>query len=203
MLGLIQILVQKMVQSKVQYLIHKMMQQNEEPVRFSITLSKTDNARLEMFAEQMERSKSAFCSELISAALDDVEEMFDTPDSDVNLELPSSDEYVAAFSAIQEKLTDGHRAMLSAHYHAPNHTTTTPELAEAAGYKKYGGVNRQYARLGEMIASYLSCPLPKRPNGLLLPTGMIVRWTKEDVWYCTLHPQVVKALEIVGLVEKK
>ncbi|NJO79429.1 MAG: hypothetical protein HC827_13540 [Cyanobacteria bacterium RM1_2_2] len=192
-----------MVQSKVQKLVYKMMQKNEEPVRFSITLSKVDNVRLEKLAELTGRSKSAFCSELISAALDEAEEMFDAPDSDVTPELPSADEYVAAFSAIQEKLTDGNRAMLSAHYQAPDYTMTTPELAKAAGYENYGGANLQYARLGKMIASYLNWPLPKRTNGLLLPTGMIVRWTEEDVWYCTLHPQVVKALEIVGLVEKK
>lgn len=180
-----------------------MLQQNEEPVRFSITLSKTDNARLEKAAEYVKSSKSAFCSDLISAALDDIEELFDTPESDVNPDLPAVNEYVTAFSAIQEKLTDGHRAMLSAHYHAPNYKTTATELAKAAGYKDYRGANLQYARLGITLAEYLSCPLPKHSDGVLFPTALLVKWTQKpkEEWYCTLHPQVVEALKIVGLTE--
>lgn len=188
--------------SKVKDLVHKMMQKQEEPVRFSITLMKIDNSRLEKLAELIGCSKSALCSDLISAALDDVEEMFDTPDSDIVVDLPSVEEYVAAFSAIQEKLTEGHRAMLLAHYHAPDYTMTTPELAKAAGYENYRGTNRQYARLGEMIADYLSYPLPKHSNGSPFPTALVVKWTEKEVWYCTLHPQVVKALEIVGLTQR-
>jgi hypothetical protein len=202
-LDLIQILVLEMVKTKVQKLVYEMMQQNEEPVRFSITLSKTDNARLEELAEYTGCSKSALCSRLLSAALDDAEAMFDTPESDVNPDLPSVDEYVAAFSAIQAKLTDGHRAMLSAHYHAPNYRTTATKLAEAAGYKSYGGANLQYARLGMTLAEYLSCPLPRHLDGAPFPTALLVEWTQnpKEEWYCTLHPQVVKALEIVGLTE--
>lgn len=202
-LDLVQNLVLKMVKNKVQNLVYKMMQQNEEPVRFSITLSKTDNARLEKFASHAGRSKSALCGDLISAALDDIEEMFDTPESDINPELPSVEEYVAAFSAMQEKLTDGHRAMLSAHYHAPHYRTTATKLAEAAGYKGYGGANLQYARLGAVLADYLGCSLPRHSDGSLFPTALIVEWTPEpkEEWHCTLHPQVIKALETVGLTE--
>lgn len=188
--------------SKVKDLVRKMMQQQEEPVRFSITLMKIDNSRLEKLAELIGCSKSALCSDLISAALDDIEEMFDTPDSNIDVDLPSVEEYVTAFSAIQEKLTEGHRAMLLAHYHALDYTTTASELAKAAAYESYGGANLQYARLGVMLADYLSYPLPKHSNGSPFPTALVVKWTKKDVWYCTLHPQVVKALEIVGLTKR-
>ncbi len=200
MLNLIQILILYLVMNKVQKLAHKVLQRQEESVRFSITLTKTDNLRLEKLAEIIGRSKSAFCSELISAALDDFETVIDTPECETDLPLPSAEKYAKAFSAIADKLTEGHRAMLKAHYHKHNQTSTTPELAKAAGYEHFGAVNLQYARLGEMLAEYLNWSLPQHSDGSPFPTAFIVKWHKKDVWYCTLHPQVVEAMKTVGLV---
>ncbi|OUL35323.1 hypothetical protein BV375_02095 [Nostoc sp. 106C] len=187
--------------NKVQKLAHKVLQRQEDSVRFSITLTKTDNLRLEKLAEVIGRSKSAFCSELISAALDDFEEVIDTPDFNIDSFLPSAEEYAKAFNSIGEKLTEGHRAMLKAHYHTPNYITTTSELGKAAGYEHSAAVNLQYARVGKMLAEQLNWSLPQHSDGSPFPTAFLVEWHKfEDVWYCTLHPQVVQALEIVGLV---
>ncbi|NJL22274.1 MAG: hypothetical protein HC895_17960 [Leptolyngbyaceae cyanobacterium SM1_3_5] len=187
--------------NEVQKLAHKVLQRQEESVRFSVTLTKTDNSRLEKLAELMGRSKSAFCGELIAAALNDMEEVIDMPDSNTNASLPSAKEYAEAFSGIREKLTEGHRAMLTAHCHTSDYTTTTSELAKAAGYGHFGAVNLQYARLGTMLADYLNWSLPKHSDGSPFPTALLVKWSFEDVWYCTLHPQVTKALKIAGLVE--
>jgi predicted DNA-binding protein len=187
--------------NKVQGLAQKVLQQQEESLRFSVTLTKTDNLRLERLAELMGRSKSAFCSDLIAAALDDMEEVFDTPDINTDIDLPSSQEYVEAFNVIKEKLTEGHRAMLVAHYRAFDSTTTTSELARAAGYVHFGAVNLQYARLGKMLADYLNWSLPQHSDGSPFPTALLVEWHFEDVWYCTLHPQVIEALKISGLTE--
>lgn len=188
--------------NKVQSLAHKVLQRQEESVRFSITVPGSDNLRLERLAELLGRSKSAFCSDLISAALDDLEEVIDTPDTNIEIRLPSPQEYVEAFNAIKEKLTEGHQAMLVAHYHAPNHTTKTSELAKAANYEHFGAVNLQYARLGRMLADSLNYSVPQHSDGSPFPTALIVEWNFEDVWYCTLHSQVVMALEILGLTEE-
>lgn len=198
---LIHNLIQKVVMNKVQKLAHKVLQRQEESVRFSVTLTKTDNLRLERLAELMGCSKSAFCSDLIAAALSDMEEVIDTPDTNIDIHLPSSQEYAEAFNAIKEKLTEGHRAMLVAHYHASDYTTTTSELARAASYEHFGAVNLQYARLGKMLADYLNWSLPQHSNGSPFPTALLVKWNFKDVWYCTLHPQVIEALKISGLAK--
>jgi predicted DNA-binding protein len=193
-----------MIMNRVQKLADQVLRRQEESIRFSVTLTNTDNSRLESLAELMGRSKSAFCSDLIVAALDDMEEMFDTPDTNSDSALPSVKEYTEAFKAIKGKLTEGHRAMLVAHYHAPKYTTTTPDLAKSAGYASFGGVNLQYKRIGEMLAGHLNWPLPQHSNGAPFPTAFLVEWNQEQkskIWYCTLHPQVAKALEAVGLIE--
>lgn len=187
--------------NKVQGLAQKILQSQDESVRFSVTLTKTDSSRLERIAELMGRSKTAFCSELIVAALDDMEEAIDLPDSNIDIFLPSTQQYVAAFKAIDLDLTPGHRAMLVAHYHQPEQTTTASELAKAAGYKHFGGANLQYARLGKLVADYLTWSLPQHSDGSPFPTALLVKWTFEDVWYCKLHPQVAEALKITGLAE--
>lgn len=202
MLILVHKLIQKLVMNKVQDLAYKVLQRQEESVRFSVSVTKTDNSRLEKLAELMRRSKSAFCSDLISAALDDMEEVIDTPDANIDIRLPASQEYIEAFNAIKEKLTEGHRAMLVAHYHAPDYTITTSELAKAANYEHFGAVNLQYARLGRMLADYLNYSVPKHLDGSPFPTAFLVEWSFEDVWYCTLHAQVVEALERLGLTEE-
>lgn len=185
--------------NEVQKLAYKVLQQEEESVRFSITLTKTNSLRLERLADLMGRSKSAFCSDLVSAALDDIEDVIDTPDTKTDIHLPSSQEYVEAFNSIKEKLTEGHRAMLVAHYHASDYTTTTSELARAANYGHFGAVNLQYARLGKMLADYLKCPLPQHSDGSPFPTALLVKWNFDNVWYCTLHSQVIEALQVSGL----
>jgi predicted DNA-binding protein len=187
--------------NKVQELAHKVLQSQEESVRFSVTLTKTDSSRLERIAELMGRSKSAFCSELIVAALDDMQEVIDTPDANIDISLPTTQQYVAAFNAIKHNFTDGHRAMLMTHCDRPEQTTTASELARSAGYKHFGGANLQYARIGRMLADYLTWSLPEHSDGSPFPTALLVKWSFDDVWYCQLHPQVTEALKITGLAE--
>jgi predicted DNA-binding protein len=191
---------QKMMINKVQKLARQL-SKSEESIRFSVTLTQSDNSRLENFADIKGKSKSAFCSELLSAALDDFEEVLTSPDETMNdLNLPSAQDYARAFHAIVDKLTAGHKAILKAHYHAPKYTAKASELATAAGYQDYRGYNRQSARIGQMLADNLGVSLPLREDGTLFPSAFLVQWTKsEDIWYSTLHPQVANAIEIVGL----
>ncbi len=196
--------------NEVQKLACSVLQRQQNSVRFSITLAETDNRRLEELAELAGFSKSAFCSELIGAALSDMEALAAEPESGVEMEEITMQEYKDAFTAIKPSLTVGHCAMLKAHFHAENHTVTATELAEAAGYANYGGANLQYARIGKMLADYLRRELPKHSKdsrfpGSPFPTRMLVEWhfkNTEQTWYCTLRPEVVAALKVTGLVKK-
>jgi predicted HTH domain antitoxin len=199
-LELIHKVIQKLIMNKVQQLARKSNQQ-EESVRFSVSLIQSDNSRLEDCAEIMGMSKSAFCSELLTAALGDFEEALSKPDASCNGFLPpTAEKYAKAFEAIKGELSNGHRAFLKAHYQSPQHTSSASALAKAAGYQSYGGYNLQSANIGQMLAQYLEISLPQRPDGTLFPSAFLVKWRKEeDCWYCTLHPEVATALEIVGL----
>jgi predicted HTH domain antitoxin len=200
-LELIHKVIQQLIMNKVQQLARKSDQQ-EESIRFSVSLMQSDNSRLEDCAEIMGMSKSAFCSELLTAALDDFEEALSNPDDSCNGFLPpSADKYAKAFEAIKHKLSNRHRSFLKAHYQSAQHTSTASELAKAAEYQNYRGYNLQSARVGRMLAGQLGVSIPQRENGTLLPSGVLVKWWKdtEDFWYCTLHPEVATALEIVGL----
>jgi hypothetical protein len=179
---------------KIQKLAESVLQGQEDAVRFSVSLIGTDNTRLEKMAELMGRSKSAFCSDLIAAALDDLEEVMDRPEAPTDSQLPSAEEYLTAFQGIENKLTEKHRAMLLTHIQAPNCKTTATKLATAAGYKHYGAVNLQYARIGQMLAEHLGRAVPKHRDGSPFPTAFLVEWEFRDVWYCTLHPQAIAAL---------
>jgi hypothetical protein len=95
---------------KIQKLAESVLQGQEDAVRFSVSLIGTDNTRLEKMAELMGRSKSAFCSDLIAAALDDLEEVMDRPEAPTDSQLPSAEEYLTAFQGIENKLTEKHCA---------------------------------------------------------------------------------------------
>lgn len=186
--------------SQVKAFAEEALRRKEESVRFSITLPKSADELAASIAEQLDCSKSALCSDLLIRALKDIEPTFKEPDETMRGSLPSLEEYKEAFAAIKDGLTEGHKAMLIAHYKTPNFKTTTVKLAEAAGYKGYGGVNLQLGRIAGLIADYLKISPPKYPSGDPFYSAMLVTWNKEDVWYCTLRPQVVKALEDIGLV---
>jgi hypothetical protein len=173
----------------------------KELVRFSISLMQSDNSRLEECAEMMGKSKSAFCSELLIAALDEFEEALTTPDGSSNdFRPPTADKYAQAFQSINDKLNAKHRAFLKAHYQAPQKKSTASELAQAAGYQDYRGYNMQSAKVGQLLAQHLDIPMPKRLDGTQFPSAVLVQWEKvENCWYCTLYPEVATAIKMVGL----
>jgi hypothetical protein len=204
MLALMHQVVQNLVHrmNAVKQLAHSVLQRQESSVRFSITLTETDNRGLEEMAELSGISKSAFCSELINAALSDLQTALEEPSSEVEMETITAKQYKGAFIAIEHKLTKGHIAMLTAHANVADYTTTATALAKAAGYINYGGANLQYARIGKMLADYLQCDLPKSNNSPL-PTAMLVKWhfnKSQKTWYCTLRPEVIAALKATNIV---
>lgn len=116
------------------------------------------------------------------------------------------DDYRQAFEAIAPHLTDGHRAMLNAHYNAAHRTITASQLAEAACYENYQGANLQYANLGQKVAECLNYEPPEHEsNGkpfwsFVLADGYWQQ-TQENIqqnWYWVMHPQVIAALPLTS-----
>ncbi len=120
------------------------------------------------------------------------------------LSAPSSTEYVEAVRKILVGLSDGHIAMLRAHYMAPNRSITATQLAEAAGYKVYGAANLQCGLVGKALFEELPVKLPKRADGTLIYTSALAeagdRTEAEDHWVWKMRPEVADAIREVGLV---
>ncbi|KRB86517.1 hypothetical protein ASE00_07400 [Sphingomonas sp. Root710] len=72
--------------------------------------------------------------------------------------IPTPEEYLAALKTIS--ITDGQRAMLTAHFKAPGRTMTATELANAAGYKSWSSANSQYGLLARNVAEELEWEPP-------------------------------------------
>jgi hypothetical protein len=112
-------------------------------------------------------------------------------------------EYVQAFQAIERRLSEGHRAMLKAHFSAPERTLTASQLAEAAGYRGYKAANLQYGNVGRWLYEEILCLLPERADGSKIYTCALADGAEleapEDQWRWVLRPEVAAALEHVGL----
>ena len=122
---------------------------------------------------------------------------------DSRVDAPEVDEYVQALRSMLGDFTDGHLAMMKAHYNADDQCITATQLAEAARYSNYGAANLQYGNIGKAVYEELLMPLPKRKDGTPIytyalatagdPTG------KEVYWVWKLRPEVSAAIEILGL----
>lgn len=116
---------------------------------------------------------------------------------------PETQQYIDAFKRIVNNLSDGHCAMLKAHYHAPEQTITATELAAAALYRNYGAANLQYGLVGKMLYEELPTHLPTRGDGTPIFTYALATAGEssgpEDHWRWKLRPQVACAIEVLGL----
>ena len=99
--------------------------------------------------------------------------------------------------------TDGHMAMLRAHYNANDQCITATQLAEAAGYSNYGAANLQYGNIGKAIYEELLMALPTRNDGTPIYTYALATagdpTSEEEHWVWKLRPEVAAAVEILGL----
>nr|WP_228041124.1 hypothetical protein [Nodosilinea sp. LEGE 07088] len=112
------------------------------------------------------------------------------------------DDYRRALEVIAPSLSEGQRAMLTAHYNAPHRTLTATQLAAAAAYSGYQAANLQYANVAKAVADHLNYAPPKRGTSELpfwtftLADGY---WQKSkqgaSTWYWVLRPQVIAALQ--------
>lgn len=119
--------------------------------------------------------------------------------------VPTAEEYVQAFERLHHRIGRHHWLMLSAHYHAEDHTMTAGELAGAAGYRSFSSANEKYGVLGKMLARELGFT----PNESDSSTGAPVwtftlaeegprRETGQFTWQ--MRSEVVRALELMNAV---
>ncbi len=114
--------------------------------------------------------------------------------------LPSVLEYKDAFRAVD--LSEGQRAMLRAHYLAPNHTITSTDLADAAGYKGWQGANLQYGLLGKKLRDILNYFDAYGQESYVL-AEFYQPGTRGNIdWLWVMHANVVEALRALGWFDK-
>ncbi len=112
---------------------------------------------------------------------------------------PTAKRYRLAFQAIEEKLSAGHRAMLEAHYQAPDHTISLGQLAKAARYDGEAGVKLQYGLLAKRLCAAMSFKPPEcYSDGSPIWSYGLADVPEEKTskhWLWQLRPEVVKALD--------
>src|SRR2546425_10425446 len=104
----------------------------------------------------------------------------------------TSAEFKRALSSIGP-LTDGQKRFLQAHYRSTGRVATMSNLALAAGYKRYGGVNLQYGGLAKGITRVLHRSVPRTRVGLV---GEFVKPTESSNkgWVLHMRPAFASAL---------
>lgn len=107
--------------------------------------------------------------------------------------------------SIHHRMTEMQFAILQMQYAAPNHTVTAPQLAAAVGLKSFYPINLHYGKLGRLLAEQIN--LSKRVKSprtgnlgwyRILSSG---EWGK-DGFQWVMYPELAKALEEIGIVEK-
>jgi hypothetical protein len=119
--------------------------------------------------------------------------------------------YTEALAAVLPRLTIPQLRMLQAHYHAPNRTITTEQLAEAAGYASFSGANLQYGIVGRAILERYRPEVGKRPDGtpvFTIAPGDEGRMARHgDIyapkWTWKMLPALAYALQALGIVSDK
>jgi hypothetical protein len=116
---------------------------------------------------------------------------------------PNTAEYATALRKIIDDLTDGHIAMLKAHYAAPGQEITASRLARAAGYANYGAANLQYGLLGKSVYEELPIELPTYDDGTPIYTYALATAgdtnEEEGHWVWKLRPEIADAMDLLGL----
>jgi hypothetical protein len=95
--------------------------------------------------------------------------------------------------------TPGQKKFLRAHYRATGRVATMSNLADAAGYGNYGGVNLQYGGLAKRIAQALGRTLPRTRVSLLTEFIGPGRISNKE-WVLFMRPAFAAALSAAGWV---
>ena len=113
-------------------------------------------------------------------------------------DVPPTDQYIRGLRLVEKSLHPNHRAMLMAHYKAKGHTLTATELAEAAGYANWRGVNLQYGLFADRLAKAMNWQKPDDAQYSYAIASFSKPTEREEDWLWHMHPQLVKAIEHLG-----
>ncbi|GAB4205220.1 MAG: hypothetical protein OHK0022_31100 [Roseiflexaceae bacterium] len=128
--------------------------------------------------------------------VDTDEEGGDEQEDDGTIYIPTVEEYIEAFQLIDAHITDLQRALLRAHYQAPDHTATATELAHAVGASSFRTTNAQYGRLAAKLIDVLHWPHKGQVVHLtILAEFVSPKFTQERQWLLIMLPEVAEAIE--------
>jgi hypothetical protein len=152
---------------------------------------------------EVEASSNAAAIEALEAAF---YELLEAKALEQGSSAPTDTATAQALLAIWVGLAPSQIAMLRAHYHAPGRALTATQLAAAAKFKSYSGVNLHYGRVGWMLFGELPRTLPVDPKTgkpiytFTLADGPPEPMPKAEQWVWTMRPEVARGLEIAELV---
>ena len=107
------------------------------------------------------------------------------------IEKLTANEYVTAFTAIREQMTESDMQMLQAHYQSPDQIITATELANKVGFTNYGAANLRYGILASKLLEFFQIRLDE----YVKINALVYLNNPNNEWEWTLRPQVVQALK--------
>ncbi len=120
----------------------------------------------------------------------------------LDIRLPSVAEYVAAFRAIESRITEKQRLLLELHHRAPAHVISATRLATEVGFRNYNAVNLQYGLLAGEVGRELGIDVPKTVRVGILVDFVDPDFAANQQWLWVLRPNVAQALEDLGWVPR-
>lgn len=114
-------------------------------------------------------------------------------------------EYLDAFAAIRERISEKQMVMLAAHYYSGGRAVTMRELATASGYDDYKAANLQYGSLAKKLLDAMGRDAPlyddETPIAILALGNIVSRDEFGLEMHLVMHDSVARALERLELVE--
>jgi len=115
--------------------------------------------------------------------------------------IPTVEEYVEALQLLESRITDQQRAMLHAHYHAPERTVTATQLSNLVGASSFRVANAQYGRLAGNLIDVMNWLYQGHyVNLIILITFTPPSRSPQKQWLWTRLPEVAEALAYLGCV---
>lgn len=114
-------------------------------------------------------------------------------------------DYLDAFAAIRERISEKQMLMLRAHYYSGGRAVTMRELATASGYDDYKVANLQYGSLAKKLLDAMGRDAPLYDDGspiAILAIGEIVSRDEFGLeMHLVMHDAVARTLERLEMVE--
>lgn len=109
--------------------------------------------------------------------------------------LPSVDDYVRAFRAVEEDITDNQRRMLVFHHAQPARAVSARTLAVHVGWKDYSAANLQYGLLADRVARELGIALGEHARVGVLVEFVYPQQAANTEFLWIMRERVALALE--------